>query len=121
MAASGHAAEEVVAPLADSSNNDRDDVQEAQRDIGDSVESRLQDECGEHHQARDDDIRSRSKKERLVDGEPTDLSGFEVRPDVRSVEAEEIDIGKDEQHRRPQCRDLGPDVHGGPFELRFGD
>ena len=58
-----HAAEDVIAPLADSTNNDRDDVHDAQRDVGDSVESRVQYECGEHHQARDDDIRSGSEKE----------------------------------------------------------
>src|SRR5262249_51919981 len=84
-------------------------------------EPRSQDECTEHHQARGDDIRSGPEKERLVDGEPTGFTGFEVGPEVGSVKAEEIDVGKDEQHRRPQRRDLGPHVHGDRFELRVGD
>jgi hypothetical protein len=51
-------------------------------------------ECAEHHQARDDDIRSGPKKKRLVDAEPTDLTGFEVGPEVCAVKGEEIDVAK---------------------------
>jgi hypothetical protein len=39
--------------------------------------------------------------------------------EVAPIEAEEVDVGEDEQHRRPERRDLDPHVHIQWFELRF--
>jgi hypothetical protein len=57
-----------------------------------------QDECAEHHQTGDDDIGGGPQEERLVDGEPADFASLDVGPEIRSIEAEEVDVGEDEQH-----------------------
>ena len=52
--------------------------------------------------------------------EPADLTGFDVGSEVGPVEAEEVDIGEHEQRRRPQGRDLAPNVDRALVERAFG-
>src|SRR3990170_984855 len=114
------AAEDVVVPLADRPSDDREGIHDAQGDVGDPANPWSQDEREEHHQAWDDHVGGGPEEERLVDGEPTDFARLDIGPEVGPVEGEEVDVGEDEQNRRPQRRDLDPHVHVIRFELGSG-
>ena len=80
-----------------------DRIHDGQRDVRDPAEAWAQDQGEEHHQAGNDDIDGRPEEERMVDGEPADLAGLEVGPEVASIQAEEVDVSEDDQHRRPRA------------------
>src|SRR5215204_1820176 len=81
-------------------------IEGCQGDVDDPVELRSQDKNAKDHQARDHDIGSSPHEKGLVDSEAGDLASLDVGSEVGTVEAEQVDVRKDKQHRRPERGNL---------------